>query len=94
MGHYIQGPTKGKVDFLVHEFSAIRTTQPISFSMIPGDKELICVVDNGIFDAAAWCFSEREFDEFTQKSDPRPKRWLLMDSKLVREKLFRDAKNV
>jgi len=38
---------------------------------------LICVVDNGFFDAAAYCYSEEEFEAFNDPSDHRPKVWLV-----------------
>lgn len=42
-------------------------------------EDLVCVVENGpIFDAAAYCYSEREFQNFNDPSDPRPKTWLIV----------------
>jgi len=40
---------------------------------------LVCVVDNGHFGAAAHAYSEREMKDFQQPSDTRPKRWFVWD---------------
>ncbi len=40
---------------------------------------LVCVVDNGLFAAAAYCYDEKEFINFTQLTDFRPKRWFTWD---------------
>jgi hypothetical protein len=45
---------------------------------------VVCVVDNGIFKAAAFAFSEEELEVFA-KPDGRPKTWLAMDRKLAEE---------
>lgn len=40
-------------------------------------ENLVCVVDNGFFAAAAYCFDENEYMNFNTPSDSRPKRWLV-----------------
>jgi hypothetical protein len=40
---------------------------------------LVCVVENGPFDAAAFCFSENEFTQFNNPYDSRPKHWLIYE---------------
>ena len=40
-------------------------------------KDLICVVDNGMFAAAGYIFDEREFEAFNQP-DGRMKSWLIL----------------
>jgi hypothetical protein len=78
MGYYIQGPTKGKATQLTM-FGATSIPCPKRFEDIPSDKALICIVDNGAFEAAAYCFSECEFKAFSRCDDPRPKQWMIMD---------------
>ena len=49
------------------------------------NRAIICVVENGFFDAAAWAWCERELAAF-KRPDGRPKRWLIADTETV-EKL-------
>lgn len=42
-------------------------------------KNLVCVVDNGYFGAAAYAYSEREMKAFQLPDDTRPKRWFTWD---------------
>lgn len=63
-------PAKGKADFLVVHANATEILAPIKFT-----NNLVCVVDNGPFEAAAYAYSENEMEEF-KYPDGRPKRWL------------------
>lgn len=85
MGFYIQGPTTGKADFLIREMHGVEIPQPTSFSSIPEDKALICVVRNPVFDAAGFCYDEREFIAFTSETDYRPKRWIVIDKNIAKK---------
>jgi len=40
---------------------------------------LVCVVDNGFFGAAAYAYDEGEFIAFKSPGDKRPKRWFIWD---------------
>lgn len=78
MGYYINTkrngtylPARGKADILIAE-GAKEIQPPITFQ--PG---LICVVNNGPFEAAGHCYSEQEMREFNDPFDRRPKRWLV-----------------
>lgn len=43
-------------------------------------NNMVCVVNNGIFAAAAYVYSEGEFVEFSNvEEDPRPKTWFIWD---------------
>lgn len=80
MGYYIEtDASTGKAQWLVFNENAEFVQQPDSFDGVPEDKALICVVNNFIFEAAAYCFSPEEFEVFTLPDDVRPKKWLLMD---------------
>jgi len=46
---------------------------PVTFQ-----PDLVCVVENGTFDAAAYCYDEAEFADFTDPSDRRRKTWLVV----------------
>lgn len=86
MGFYIQGPAQCKAQYIVSEYDGKIIPKPKNFEDIEENMALICIVDNGPFDAAGYCFSAREFDAFSGTADIRPKTWLVMDKKLA-EKL-------
>lgn len=86
MGYYIEGPSKGKVEYIIKNWKAVEIPQPGTFSSILPQHGLICVVDNGLFEAAGFCFDAQEFDAFTRPDDYRPKTWLIMPRDLA-EKL-------
>jgi len=48
------------------------------------DNYLVCLVDNGLFSAAAICYSDREIRVF-RSPDGRPKRWFVVAKALLRE---------
>jgi hypothetical protein len=85
VGLYIEtGKARGKADDLIAMYDAEEITQPESFVQVQDTgKALVCVVANGPFDAAAFAYDQKEFDEFTDPTDPRPKRWLLIDRETV-----------
>ena len=82
MGYYIQGPNKSKAQYIVSEYDGKIVPAPEKFSDVPADKAIICVVDNGPFEAAAFAYDEREFDAFKGDEnghDRRPRKWVIMD---------------
>lgn len=85
MGFYIEGPAKSKDQFIKDNYSAKITSCPKSFEEVPSDKALICVVDNGFFEVAGFCYNQNEFIAFCSPSDSRPKTWLLMDLEKAKE---------
>ena len=77
MGYYINKdskgkilPSLGKVEALVSDGATIMS-QP---EYVP--EKTVCVVNNFIFEAAAYAYSEQEFIRFIDR-DVRPKTWLL-----------------
>ena len=80
MGYYIEVPeVKGKAQQIVDIHGAeLLERVPLSVGDVPEDKAIICVVDNGPFEAAAFAYNDMELREFA-RPDPRPKAWLLMD---------------
>ena len=80
MGYYIDtGGIHNKANIIAERYEAQIIPQPEHFEDIPADRALICVVDNVIFEAAAYCYSAEEFEVFSDPSDDRPKEWLVMD---------------
>lgn len=78
MGYYINQidgkllPARGKAQFLI-ENGAEKVNRPTEFV-----ENLVCVVDNFLFDAAGYIFSESELHAFNDPHDTRPKTWLIV----------------
>jgi hypothetical protein len=85
MGYYIEAPTaKGKLEYLMQKYGAEHVDLP-EWKDIPEDKALIVVADNGLFEAAGYCYSQSEYEVFTAMDDPRPCEYLLMDKEVAEE---------
>lgn len=84
MGYYIQTEFHtDKASQLVDTYGAIPLPGPLTpFEDIPEWAALVCVVQNGLFDAAALVYDERELADFSLP-DGRPRTWLLMDRKVA-----------
>lgn len=85
MGYYIEAPVlHGKAQYLAQAYDAeLLDAAPASYDAIPEGKGLVVVVDNGIFEAAGFCYSEDEFAEFTRPGERRPRTFVLMDRKVA-----------
>lgn len=82
MGFYIEvTENKRKAKQLIFLYGATRISVP-TYPPPPGEV-IICVVDNGPYEAVAICYSEQEMQEFNDPDDDRRKEWLLMDRKEV-----------
>lgn len=80
MGKYINSTSKGPLDS--HDKAAsIVADGGIKLGSAPTDfvPNLVCVVNNGPFEAAAYCNSANEFAAFNDAGDYRPKIWLTWD---------------
>ena len=78
MGYYINHNSNGvslpacdKADYLILDGGA-EISKPKQW--VPN---LVCVVENGMFDAAGYVYSEDELRAFTNPYDHRPKRWII-----------------
>lgn len=86
MGYYINKlkdgtdlPANGKAEFLVKNANAVKVSGK-EFC-----ENLVCVVDNRLFEAAGYCFSKEEFEAF-KYPDGRSKQWLIVpDAKEIAE---------
>lgn len=85
MGYYIECEKHlGKANQLVEKYGAIRLSKrPENFSDVPETTAIVVVLENGLFDAAGYCYDEREMLAFDSPRDYRKKHWLLMDKDLV-----------
>jgi hypothetical protein len=81
MGYYIQtAAPKGKTEAICKELSGIEISQDeAEFFVKEQMGAVICVVDNGPFEAAAYCYNLDEFRVFTDPQDARPKRWVTVE---------------
>lgn len=87
MGYYLQVPQNlNKVNQLkeIYGKDVQIIDRPTSFNEVGKDKYLICVVNNGVFEAIGICYDELEFKEFNNPDDLRRKTWLLMPRELVK----------
>ncbi len=71
---------RGKASNLVMS-GAERIEEPESLAQHPG-KAVLCVVENGPFDAAAWAYSQDELNCF-KREDGRLKSWLTVDESVI-----------
>lgn len=84
MGYYIQTKENlHKADQLLCAYPEIKDVTGTTFSFdASGATVLVCVVENGFFDAAVVCYCGEEYKEF-KRNDGRPKRWLVLPRALA-----------
>lgn len=80
MGYYLKtSGTHGKAQEIANRFGGeILPKPPASYAEIPEGLTLIVVVNNGLFEAAAFCYDEAEFRNFTHVSESRPRQYVLI----------------
>lgn len=94
MGIYLETPFQlDKAMQLKRDHGAQVVNRPEHLSDIPKDKTLVCVVENGLFDAAGIAYSQEEMESFAHY-DGRPKTWMLIDTTEVISMKPHLAKNV
>ena len=81
MGYYIQVPNNHNKAQQIEELHGGMILPKIpDYANIPESKALICIIDNGTFEAAGFAYDEKEFNVFASP-DSRPRTWLIMDRK-------------
>ncbi len=79
MGYYIEVPEdKGKAQQIVELYGGRIVPSPPSFEDITPDEAIICVVDNGHYEAAGFAFNQRELHAFSFY-ERRPRTWVIMN---------------
>lgn len=69
-GTHIGTTAEEKIAFLISRGAELIEGEPEIF-----EEGLVCVVNNGVFAAAGYAYSEREMNDF-KRPDGRPKFWL------------------
>lgn len=89
MGRYLNLPGMGatrKAKFLQDNHAAIVISRNETKDVVNDpEKAVVCVVENGMFEAAGFMYSERELEEFLNDTSGRPMTFLSMDKKFVEE---------
>ena len=81
MGYYIEVPEpEGKAQQIVDLYGGKIISIPPSFEDITPGKAIICVMDNGPWEAAGFAYNQRELEAFSSY-DGRPRTWVIMDRK-------------
>jgi hypothetical protein len=87
MGLYLE-PAIDKSQWLRENGKAITPVifgkSDINWEDIPEDKVLVCLVDNGPFQAAGVAYNKREMEAFNLEGDPRSKIWYYVDREKAR----------
>lgn len=79
MGYYIEVPEKkGKAQQIVELYGGRIVSSPPSFEDITPNEAIICVVDNGRFEAAGFAYNQDELYVFSHM-DGRPRTWVIMN---------------
>lgn len=83
MGYYVEtGTAKNKAAIIEETYGALQITQQeAEFFVNEREGAVICVVNNGPFEAAAFCHNSDEFHIFNDPQDHRPKTWLLVNDR-------------
>lgn len=81
MGKYLNSlptghlPIKGKAEALLAlENVTLLNEAPSSVDDIPENRKIVCIVDNGMFEAAALMYNQPELEHF--KGQSNPKKWI------------------
>jgi len=82
MGYYIEtGKSHNKLEDIMVKYKGERIPKPTITNWITYrdlGQAIICIVNNTVFEAAAFAFSPEELTVFTQADDLRYKCWLII----------------
>jgi len=87
MTYYLERPDgarHGKADYLIESCDAVELVGTVAPDW-SDHTAIICVIDNGAFEAAAYADTPQELAALSQESDYRPKRWLIIDKLRVQQ---------
>ena len=91
MGLYLETPglRRDKAQALLREMGGVQVTVPPRLDEVPGDSLLVCVVNNGNWDAALVVADDFDHRRTTLDRSGRPLTWLLLPRAAVVENLRR-----
>ena len=81
MGYYINQTSTGKALPSVNKAQFLLDNEP-GTTKVDGksfQENLVCVVENGFFDAAGYCYSDQEYEDW-KHPDGRRRTWLVVPS--------------
>lgn len=84
MGWYIEtgDKDKGKAKIIAREHDGVIVTQEEAVKLVTS-KGVVVVVDNGLFEVAAFAYRMREFWALTLPGDIRPKQFVVLDREVA-----------
>lgn len=87
MGYYIQtSGNKGKAEYIAADHDGkLVSEEEAEVAMTDPTKGVVCVVDNGPFEAALFCYDQDEFDQTLNPDDPRPRQYVIIDREKAEE---------
>lgn len=77
MGYYINETSKGVPLPAIGKYDELISDGGTPDNGDQFKENLICVVQNALFDAAGYAFDEREFEVFHEQRTGRPRKWLI-----------------
>ncbi len=86
MGYYIEVPKpRGKVSQICDQYPKARVVSQGEAANLMADPTtgVVCVVMNPCFEAAGFCYNQREFQDFTRPEDQRPKQFVAMPRRVA-----------
>jgi hypothetical protein len=86
MGYYIETNDRlNKAAYIAQNHNARGVTRETFLTLDVNENGLVVVVNNGFFEAAAFCYNDAERRAFTDLGDTRPKQYLVMDRKTAEQ---------
>lgn len=80
MGLYINPRDGSTKEQFLHKYGTRMVTPKMP--VLP-EVVLVCLIDNRVFTAAAVMFSDKEFEEFSDPEDNRPRSWFFVPKALL-----------
>ena len=80
MGKYVNKTSKGPLgSSFTEKCKGLIEDEATRVNPTKFEENLVCVVDNFMFAAAGYAYSESEFEAFNVESDNRPKQWFVWE---------------